>query len=119
MPEKNQTQSDLASEFRALGDNLKNILQSSWESAEAQKLRQDVKEGLNQLGQATDQAVKDFDQSEAGQRIKAEAQDLKERIESGEVEAKARSEISKVLRTLNQELEKAVNQISKTEKQDE
>ena len=44
---------------------------------------------------------------------------MKERIESGEVEAKARSELSKVLRTLNQELEKAVNQISKTEKQDE
>lgn len=119
MPEKNQPQPDLASEFRALGDNLKNILQSSWESPEAQRLRQDVKEGLNQLGQATNQAVKDFEQSEAGQRIKAEAQDLKERIASGEVEAKARSELSKVLRTLNQELEKAVDQISKREKQDE
>lgn len=119
MPEQNQTQPDLASEFRKLGDNLKNILQSSWESAEAQKLRQDVKEGLNQLGQATNQAVKDFEQSEAGQRLKAEAQDLKERIESGEVEAKARSEISNVLHTLNQELEKAVNQISKREQQDE
>ncbi len=106
-----QHQPDLAAQFRELGDNLKNILQTAWGSEEAQKLRQDIKTGLSELGQAANDAVDEFNASEAGQRLKAETQELKDRVKSGEVEAKAREEISKALNTINAELQKAIDQI--------
>jgi len=113
-----EQQPDLTSQFREMGDNLKNILQSAWGSEEAQKLRHDLKNGLSELGKAANDAVDEFNVSEAGQRIKEETHDLKDRVVSGEVEAKARQEISKALHSINTELQKAIDQISKTEAAD-
>jgi len=78
-------------------------------------LRQDLKDGLNELGTAANDAVTEFNATEAGQRIKEEAQEFKSRVQSGEVEARAREEISDILNTLNEELNKAINQLSKSE----
>ena len=112
------SQPDLASQFRELGDNLKNILLTTWGSEDAQKLRQDIKNGLAELGKAAYGAVDEFNASEAGQRLKGEAQDLKARVASGEVEAEVRTEISKVLHALNAELQKAIDQMTPTESED-
>lgn len=97
---------DITDQFRELGENLKSFFQSAWESEESQKLRQELKNGLNELGKATNEAVDDFKASEAGKKFKAEAEDFKTRVETGEVEEKARQEISKVLSFINTELGK-------------
>jgi len=106
-------QPDLASQFRELGENFKNMLQTAWESEEAKKLKDELKRGLTELGAATTQAVEDFQVSEAGEKIKEEAEEFKDRIQSGEVEAKAREEISKALDLINTELQKAISSFSK------
>jgi hypothetical protein len=106
MSEDPNTQPDLTSQFRELGENLKNFFHSAWESEESQKLRQELKNGLDELGRATNEAVDDFKASETGQKFKAEAEDFKTRVESGDVETKAREEISKVLTFINTELGK-------------
>lgn len=110
MTENNQP--DLASQFRELGENLKNIFRSTWESEEVQSLKEELKDGIKELGDAASQAVEDFNVSESGRKLKAEAQELKSRIESGEVEAKAREEISDALRLINTELSKAIDKLS-------
>lgn len=99
-------QPDITSQFRELGENIKNFFQTAWESEESQKFRQELQNGLNELGRATNEAVEEFKESEAGQKFKAEAEDFKSRVENGEVEAKAREEISKVLTFINTELGK-------------
>lgn len=110
MSEKNQT--DLASQFRELGENLKNMFQSAWDSEEAQNFKEELRNGLSELGDAASQAVEDFHVSEASQKIKTEAEDFKNRVESGEVEDKAREEISKALNIINTELQKAIDSFS-------
>jgi hypothetical protein len=100
-------ENDLTSEFRTLGNNLKSILKSIWESEETQKLKREVQEGLTELGRVTNETAEEFVQGETGQRLKSEAEDLQQRIRSGEVETKARRELLKVLRVVNAELEKA------------
>jgi hypothetical protein len=107
-------QPDLASQFHELGENLKQMFQSAWESEEAQKLKHELKDGLTELGNATTQAVEDFKVSEAGQKFKAEAEDIKTRVQSGELEAKSRQEISKALNIINTELQKAIASLSKS-----
>ena len=106
MSENPNPQPDLTDQFRELGENIKSFFQSAWESEESQKLRQELKNGLNELGKATNEAVDEFKASESGQKFKAEADEFINRVETGEVEAKARDEISKVLTFINSELGK-------------
>jgi hypothetical protein len=104
-------QPDITSQFRELGENIKKFFHSAWESEESQKFRHELQNGLNELGRATNEAVDEFKNSEAGQKFKAEADDFMSRVETGEVEDKAREEISKVLSYINRELGKFNEQI--------
>ncbi len=108
-------QPDITSQFRELGKNIKSFFHSAWESEESQKFRQELENGLNELGKATNEAVDEFKTSETGQKFKAEADDFKTRVETGEVEQKARAEVSKVLNFINTELDKLNQQIKPTE----
>ena len=102
-------QPDLADQFRQLGQNLKYMFQSAWESDEARKLKEEIKDGFIELGSAAEQAVDDFKVSEAGRNLKTEAEALKARFESGELEAETRQEISKALDIINTELQKVID----------
>ncbi len=115
MSENPNPQPDITSQFRELGENIKSFFHSAWEGEESQKFREELQNGLNELGKATNEAVKDIKTSEAGQRIKSEAEDFKARVEAGEVEEKARAEISKVLEFINAELAKLNQQVKPTE----
>jgi hypothetical protein len=116
MSDKNPNpQPDITAQFRELGENIKNFIQAAWESEESQNFRQELQNGLNEFGRVTDEAFEEFKASETGQKIKAEADDFINRVETGEVEAKAREEISKVLSFINKELGDLSEQIKPTE----
>ena len=105
MTEENPNpQPDMAAQFRELGENIKSFFQTAWESEESQNFRQELQNGLNEFGRVTNEAVDEFKTSETGQKLKAEADDFINRVETGEVEEKARAEISKVLNFINDEL---------------
>ena len=94
---------ELVDELRNLGQNLKGILQATWESEERRKLQSEIQSGLAEL----QKTVADFAASPSGQRLKAEAQGLGERVRSGRVESQLRSDLLAALRVVNAELEKA------------
>jgi hypothetical protein len=98
---------DVAEELRQLGKNIKEALRSAWGSEERQKLQQEIQSGLSELGNMLNQAADDFKSSQAGQNIKADIDDFKERLRTGEVESKVRSEILEALQTANRELKRA------------
>ena len=100
---------DLGDEFRNLGNNLKNIFQTAWESAERKKFQQEIEAGLNEIGKSLNQAVTEIKDSPAGQQFKEEARDLHDRMRSGELESKARNELLSVLQQVNAELQKVVS----------
>ena len=104
MSENPEPQPDITSQFRELGENIKNFFHAAWESEESQNFRQELQNGLDELGRATNEAVEEFKSSETGQKLKTEADDFINRVETGEVEDKARQEISKVLSFINTEL---------------
>jgi hypothetical protein len=111
MSEKNQP--DLASQFQEMGENIKKLFQTAWESEEAEKLKEELRNGLAEMGAVTKEAIEDFKESETGQKLKTEAEDIKARVESGELEAKSRQEISKALDLINKELQKVIQKSSK------
>lgn len=97
---------DLTNEFRDLGNNLKTILRSAWESPERRKLQQEIETGMSELGNSLNQAVSEIKESPAGQRLKEDARDFQERLRTGEVDKRIRDDLLSVLQRFNAELEK-------------
>jgi hypothetical protein len=114
MPQEDTKSQQLKSEFEHLGDNLRQLFVSAWESEERKNFQDELERGLTDLGDSLKQTAKDFQESETGQQVKAEAEDLRDRIASGEVEQKVREDILSVLHKVNAELEK----ITKPEPED-
>lgn len=97
---------DLASEFQELGSNLKKIFLNAWESEERKNFQVELEEGLTDLGDSLKQTAQEIHDSETGQRVKAEAEDLRDRVRSGEVEEKIREDLLTALHKVNTELKK-------------
>jgi len=107
-PNENKSSNDnIGEQLNELGKNLREALQSAWESEERRKLQQEIEEGLANLGASLSEAAKDFSNSPTGQSLKEDVKDLNERWRTGEVKSKVRSEITETLRKVNDELQKA------------
>jgi signal recognition particle GTPase len=107
-PNENKSPNDnIGEQLNELGKNLREALQSAWESEERRKLQQEIEEGLANLGASLSEAAKDFSNSPTGQSLKEDVKDLNERWRTGEVKSKVRSEITETLRKVNDELQKA------------
>jgi hypothetical protein len=115
MSEEQTNQSNsLRDEFEALGENLKSIFTAAWESEERKKFQGEIEAGMRELGTVLNDMADEIRNSQAGETIRREANEFHERVKSGEVEAKAREEIVKVLQGLNTEISKAVDKMSGT-----
>ena len=106
MSESTPSEDNLAEEFRNLGKNLMDAFRTAWETPERKKLQQDIESGLNELGNTLKEEYDTFNESPTGQRLKADAEDMRERVRTGEAEAKVRSDLLIALRTVNDELQK-------------
>ena len=112
MPEKQPPEGDLSAEFRELGKNLSDALRTAWERPERKQLQQEIEQGLKEFGKTLRQEADSFSESPTGQRLKEDADDLRERVRSGQVEEKARSELLEALRTINVQLQKVISRWS-------
>jgi signal recognition particle GTPase len=107
-PNENMSPNDnIGEQLNELGKNLRDALQTAWESEERRKLQKEIEDGLANLGSSLSQASKDFSNSPTGKTIKEDVEDLNERWRTGEVGSKVRSEIVDALRKVNDELQKA------------
>ncbi|MEN8241772.1 MAG: hypothetical protein ABFS17_07615 [Chloroflexota bacterium] len=114
MTEQQKPENDLRDEFRSLGENLKQVFNSAWESEERKSLQQDIKDGMKELGVVLDEFAEEIRTSDVGESLRKEANEFGERIRSGEVEQKARQGILDALQVLNTELQKAADKFSGT-----
>lgn len=105
--ENNAPNDNISEQLNELGKNLREALQSAWESEERRKLQKEIEDGLANLGASLSEAAKDFSSSPTGQSLKEDVKDLQERWRTGEVRSKAHSEIVEALRKVNTELQKA------------
>jgi len=112
MSEDTPSEDKLGEEFRNLGKNLVDAFRTAWEAPERKKLQQDIESGLNELGNTLKEEYDTFSESPTGQRLKADVVDMRERVRTGEAEAKVRSDLLVALRTVNEELQKVINRWS-------
>lgn len=97
---------EILNELREMGKNLRDALQTAWDSEERKKLQKEIEEGLSEVSSSLSQVVTEFKESPTGQSIKDDVADLQERVRTGELETKVRTEILDALRVVNTELRK-------------
>jgi succinate dehydrogenase/fumarate reductase flavoprotein subunit len=119
MSENLPPEENLAEEFRRLGINLTEVLRGAWESPERKKLQQEIANGLSDLSNMMRTEAEYIRESPTGQRMKADAEELRERVRSGEVESKVRQDILAALRFFNEQLRKASEHLSAKERSDQ
>jgi predicted nucleic acid-binding Zn-ribbon protein len=105
--------SSIADELSALGKNLVAALRSALNSEESKKVQKEIESGLNEAIASLQKAADDFAKSDTGQQMKSDLADLNQRIESGELQAKVRSDVLTALQTANAEIQKAAARFSK------
>jgi len=107
-PNESKSPNDnIGEQLNELGKNLRDALQTAWESEERRKLQQEIEDGLANLGASLSQAATEFSNSPTGKTLKEDVKDLHERWRTGEVGSKARAEIVDALHKVNDELKKA------------
>jgi sulfite reductase alpha subunit-like flavoprotein len=112
MTNPTEDQSELVGELRQLTQNLKAAMQAAWASPGRRQIQADLQEGLEDMRQTFNQLASDFSQSEAGQKLKSDLEDLGDRVKSGELETQARFDLVRLLKRVNQELEAASERLS-------
>jgi BMFP domain-containing protein YqiC len=104
---------DVTEEFKRLGRQFGAALESLFTSDEAKRIEGDVREGVKSFANEVEKAVRDVAASPAADRLRADAVDLKTRVESGDVSRKAQATLVEGLRWLSAELERAADNFGK------
>ena len=106
MTEERDSRPSLEQEFEKLGQNIREALQGAWGSDERKRLSEEIQRGLNEVGEALGKVADDLQQNETVQQVSADVDEFAERIHTGEFAQKIRAETSGALKSLNQDLEK-------------
>jgi soluble cytochrome b562 len=107
---------DVAAELKDLGRQFAETLQTAWNSEEKQRVEAEVREGMQSFVNEVDKVIRGAKDSPAAQKVKAEAEQVKDRMETGELGRKARSGLVQGLHWLSEELGKLADQFSPPEK---
>ena len=102
----------LSEEFRNLGKNIAEAMRTAWDNPERKRLQQEIQEGLSEFGSTLKNEVEQIAESPTAQQFKADVQDVGDRIRSGEVQNKVRHELIAAIQSLNNELQKVIQQWS-------
>jgi hypothetical protein len=102
---------DLARELRALGENLKEVFTAAWESEDRKHMQGELEEGLGELATSLRSAAEEFAASDTGRRLKEDMRDLEARVRSGETSSRVREDLLSALRTVNEELGRAAENL--------
>lgn len=108
----------LSDDFKILGENLAEMLRAAWDRPERKAVKTEIERGLNEVGKALNGAIDEFSASDVGQKIKSEANDIKSRVQSGEVEEALRTDVRSALQSVNKELEKLIQKIRVVEEKE-
>lgn len=101
-----KSQTDVVEEFKKLGQNLSNTLQSLLDSDEARRIEGEVRKGLTGFADEVEKFVRDAANSPSAQRLKEDAKEMGKRIESSDVTRQAEEGVVSGLRWMSVELDK-------------
>ena len=119
MSDEEKLEESLRDEFDALGKNIKDAFTGVWESEDRKRISSQIEAGISEVGEAISQAGTDIRESETGKQMRDEINGVADRIRTGELREKFEQDLVSILRSVNTEIEKATEGLSKSEPSDE
>ncbi|HUM69633.1 MAG TPA: hypothetical protein PLK31_12415 [Chloroflexota bacterium] len=110
---------DVTAELRGLGRQFVETLQTAWNSEERQRFEKEVREGMRSFADEIDKAIQEVRSSEATVKIKTEASQAAEKVQTSETGQKARAGFAKSLQWLSEELGSLATKFTPPEKESE
>jgi hypothetical protein len=95
----------LGDAFQRLGENLQKMVQHAWASDTRRQLQRELETGLGQLERSVRDLAAQVAESEPGRKVQRHVEDIQSKVETGELEDKARQELVRALARINSELE--------------
>ena len=108
---------DLMEEFKRLGRQFGDTLQSAFNSEEAKRMETELRAGMKTFADEVERVFHEAKDSPTASRMKEEATAVKGRVETGDMGRKAQEGIVGGLRWLSTELEKLANQFTPAQQQ--
>lgn len=109
MTDDQRNEEGLRKEFESLGRTLTDALRAAWETPESKRLREEMVDGLTELGGTLQREVDNLSNSEAAQQLRTGVSQAAEKLGSAEVQNKVRGELIGALQSLNSELQKLID----------
>lgn len=103
---------EVVKQLRDLGRQMGETLRIAWESEEVKKVEKEVREGVHMFAAELDKVVREVREGDAGQRIRTEAGEFKEQVQTGDLGRKVTGGLSQALGWLSAELDKLSTQIT-------
>lgn len=111
----NQGQADdnnVVDELGRLGRQFAETLRAGLNSSERQRFEADVREGARSFRTEVERVVGEVRAGDTGQKLRAEATEIRTQFETGELGEKARTGFTQGLRWLSEELDKLADQFT-------
>ncbi len=107
---------DVAEELREFGKQFADTIRTAWNSAERQRLETELRDGMRSFADEVDKAIQEIRKSPAADRVKSEAEYVRERVEISDVGHKARAGVATGLQRLSEQLAKLAERFTPVEK---
>ncbi|MCA9955765.1 MAG: hypothetical protein KC434_13645 [Anaerolineales bacterium] len=107
---------DVTEELREFGKQFADTIRSAWNSAERQRLETELRDGMRSFADEVDKAIQEIKKSPAADRVKTEAVNVRDKVQSSDVGHKARSGVAQGLQVLSEQLAKLAERFTPAEK---
>jgi hypothetical protein len=109
---KSGPQEDVSEALRDLGRQFAETIQAAWDSQERREFESEVREGVQDFAEEVSKVFREARESRAAKKVKEEAEEVKSRVDAGELPRKARSGLVEGLEWLSNELARLAEQFS-------
>ncbi len=117
---KSEAQSvDVAAELKDLGRQVAETFRTAWNSEERHRLEQEVREGVRSFADEVDKVIREARDSQAGTRIREEAEQVATKVDESDTGQKVRSNMVQGLHWLSEELGKLADKFTPPEAEEE
>lgn len=107
---------DLSEELREFGKQFADTIRTAWNSTERQRLETELRDGMRSFADEVDKAIQEIKKSPAADRVKTEAVQVREKVETSDVGNKARTGVAQGLQVLSEQLAKLAERFTPAEK---
>lgn len=107
---------DIAEEFKKLGRQFAETIETIWNSDERVRVETEIREGVHSFADEVDKVIREARSSDAAEKLQGEAANVKSRVEESDYGATARDTVVQGLNWLSEEFGKLAEQFAPAEK---